>query len=584
MSSCAADRKTRPIILSLLICSTLLLSALAMGPGVCRASTVPAGNLVFILDASGSMGAKIQGKMKIDIAKEALSNLIKDLPAGVNVGLVAYGHRQKADCNDVEELSSLAPLDKKALIDMIMALDHKGKTPITFAVRQVAESLKAEENETTIVLVSDGEETCDGDPCALVKELRVSGIKFVMHVIGFDVTDKEKAQLACVAEAGGGSYLAAKNAGELAVAAKKVVQKAEESSGKLKIRALRNGKPVGAWYEVYKADAEGDSEKESISANPIGVEGETVKLAPGVYDLTVKNQEDVGDPTVSFAGIKIEAGKTIEKVADFSGGSLRVKALRNGKPVGAWYEIYKVDEHEDNEKEGIASNPIGEEGETVKLVPGVYHLTVRNQEDVGNPTISFSGIKIEAGKIIEKVADFSGGSLRVKALRNGKPVGARYEVYKAEAEEDGEKEHIASNPFGAEGETVKLAPGVYDLKVQDQEDLGNPTVSFAGIKIEAGKAVEKVAEFSGGALKIKALRNGKPIDAGYELFKAAQEEDSEKESVVSNPLGSEGETIKLPPGVYDLTIKNFGDAGKTDVDFPGVKIEAGKVVEKVAEF
>ena len=586
MPSCSASYNSRPVMLALLVCSALLLSAADMGSGVCRASTVPAGNLIFILDASGSMGAQIQGKMKIDIAKEVLASLIKDLPARVNVGLVAYGHRQKADCDDVEELAALGPLDKELLISKITALDHKGKTPITHSVRMVAESLQTEENETTIVLVSDGEETCEGDPCALVRELKAAGIKFVMHVIGFDVTDKEKAQLACVAEAGGGSYFAAKNAGELSVAAKKVVEKTEQSSGKLKIKALRNGKPIGAWYEVFKADGEGegDSEKESISSNPIGDEGETVKLAPGVYDLKVRNQEDVGNPTVGFAGIKIEAGKTVEKVADFSGGSLRMKALRNGKPVGAWYEVYKAGEEGDSEREIIASNPIGEEGETVKLIPGVYDLKVRNQEDVGNPTVSFAGIKIEAGKTVEKVADFSGGSLRIKVLRNGKPIGAWYEVFRAGEDADSEKESVASNPIGEEGETVKLTPGVYELKVRNQEDVGNPTVSFAGIKIEAGKTVEKVAEFSGGALKIKALSNGKPVDAAYELFKVGPEKDSEKESIASNSFGSDGETIKLAPGVYDLTVRNFGDTGKPGADFPGIKIEAGKVVEKVAEF
>jgi hypothetical protein len=122
--------------------------------------------------------------------------------------------------------------------------------------------------------------------------------------------------------------------------------------------------------------------------------------------LKVRDQEDAGNPRVSFQGITIEAGKVVEKVAEFSGGTLKVKALRKGKPIGAWYEVFKADDGPDSEKESVASNPIGDEGESIKLTPGVYDLRVRNQEDTGNPTVSFPGINIEAGKVIEKVAEF----------------------------------------------------------------------------------------------------------------------------------------------------------------------------------
>ena len=174
------------------------------GPTACRASDARGQNIIFILDASGSMASQFQGKVKIEVAKEALAGLIRDLPSGINTGLVVFGHRQKSDCNDVEELSPLGPLEKGALTGKIKTINPKGMTPITLSVQKVAESLKSVEGESTIILVSDGEETCKGDPCAMVRSLKESGIKFTMHVIGFDVSEKEKAQLACIAEAGGG--------------------------------------------------------------------------------------------------------------------------------------------------------------------------------------------------------------------------------------------------------------------------------------------------------------------------------------------------------------------------------------------
>ena len=70
-------------------------------------------NLVLILDASGSMWGRVEGRPKIVIAKQVMTDLIQELPAGLNTGLVAYGHRRKGDCNDVEELVPIDPLDKK---------------------------------------------------------------------------------------------------------------------------------------------------------------------------------------------------------------------------------------------------------------------------------------------------------------------------------------------------------------------------------------------------------------------------------------------------------------------------------------
>jgi len=218
----------RPVILILLL--TLTIMGVITKPGAGANKAQQSANIVFILDASGSMRGQIGGRAKIDIAKDVLIKLIDDLPAGINVGLVAYGHRRKGDCNDVEELAPLAKLNRQDLIEKIKALKPRGKTPISHSVELTAEKLQSLEEETTIVLVSDGKETCGGNPCELVKKLRESGIKFVMHVIGFDVTPEEKQQLECIAKAGGGTYYAARNASEFRLAMTKVVSKPQNHS------------------------------------------------------------------------------------------------------------------------------------------------------------------------------------------------------------------------------------------------------------------------------------------------------------------------------------------------------------------
>jgi Ca-activated chloride channel family protein len=169
--------------------------------------TLPASEIILILDASGSMWGQIEGQNKISIAKEVLKNLITGLPENAKVGLIAYGHRDKGDCKDIETIVPPGPLDKALINKKIEELNPKGKTPITDSVLTAFDLVRTNENATTVILVSDGIETCGGDPCKAVKEAKDSGINFIMHVVGVDVGDVDVSQLECAAQAGGGLYL-----------------------------------------------------------------------------------------------------------------------------------------------------------------------------------------------------------------------------------------------------------------------------------------------------------------------------------------------------------------------------------------
>jgi hypothetical protein len=186
-------------------------------------------NIHLILDASGSMWGKVEGREKIVIAKEVLTDLIAKLPQDIQVGLTVYGHRSKGDCNDIQLLVPTEKGNRKILADRIASIVPKGKTPIAGSLEVVAKHLRQLEGSTAVVLVSDGKETCGGDPCALVRRLIVQGINLKMFVVGFDVTDEEKKQLFCIAETGGGQYFDARNAEQLmaaiATVEKKVVEK-----------------------------------------------------------------------------------------------------------------------------------------------------------------------------------------------------------------------------------------------------------------------------------------------------------------------------------------------------------------------
>jgi hypothetical protein len=207
------------------ICVIILAGFLCIQKSTSAASAGP--NVLFILDGSGSMWGRLDNVEKIVIAKERMAELVQELE-GVNMGLIVYGHRRKGDCDDIEIMVPLGAGNKVAVIQQIQSISPKGKTPITKSLELAAQQLETIEEETEIVLVSDGLETCKGDPCAYVKSLKDKGINFKMDVVGFDVSAKERGQLECIAKAGGGRYFSAQNAMQLKEAFTEVKKEVNE--------------------------------------------------------------------------------------------------------------------------------------------------------------------------------------------------------------------------------------------------------------------------------------------------------------------------------------------------------------------
>lgn len=193
-----------------------LLSATALAATGLYAANAQRPATMLVLDASGSMWGQIDGKPKIAIAREAVGTMLSGWQGG-DLGLMAYGHNRKGDCNDIEVLQPIGANTAAGIRKQVDALNPMGMTPISESVRRAAEQLRSSEQKATVILVSDGEETCNADPCALGKELEAAGVDFTAHVVGFDIQKGSKAhkQLQCLAANTGGRYVDARNAGEL---------------------------------------------------------------------------------------------------------------------------------------------------------------------------------------------------------------------------------------------------------------------------------------------------------------------------------------------------------------------------------
>lgn len=191
-------------------------SAIALGVMAIVGQARAESNLLMIFDASNSMWGQIDGVAKIESARVVLEELVGGLPDTVQPGLMVYGHRRQGDCSDVELVVPITANSAGSIRAAVKALTPRGKTPIATALEQAWDAFSGkEEHANSVVLISDGIETCDRDPCAASAALVERGVNVKVHTVGFDVDRETRRQLECIAERGRGRYFDARNADEL---------------------------------------------------------------------------------------------------------------------------------------------------------------------------------------------------------------------------------------------------------------------------------------------------------------------------------------------------------------------------------
>jgi hypothetical protein len=180
--------------------------------------------LMLVMDASGSMNeADLDGgQTRLAAAKDALRGVVASIPGDTNVGLRVFGSTvsgdREAGCEDTELIQPVGPLDREAMLSAIDEFEAVGWTPIGYALQQAANDLPSD-GPRSIILVSDGEETCaPPPPCEVAADLAEQGIDLTIHTVGFALKDNDQArqELSCIADAARGEFRDVDDAAELA--------------------------------------------------------------------------------------------------------------------------------------------------------------------------------------------------------------------------------------------------------------------------------------------------------------------------------------------------------------------------------
>lgn len=531
--------------------ASLFFSALAV-----TAAQVP-DRAIVVLDGSGSMWAQIDGKARIEIARDTLTEVLGGLPENLELGFMSYGHREKGSCSDIELMVEPALGTTPQIIDAAKGISPKGKTPISEAVKQAAAALGWTENKATVILITDGIETCDADPCQIGADLESQGIDFTAHVIGFGLSDAEGQEVACLATNTGGKYIAAEDAGSLADALNTTVAQVEEPSPVTEPAPPPPPEPAAPEFNFMPTVvmAEGDDPMPSDSevawdvnlADSAGNAGEWVRTE---YGGRIKIDLDPGSYIVSA---RIGQASTSQPVTIAEGESLDPLFVLNAGTVVV--RPRPAPDAEPTEDAAITFN-LPDGSTTTDYGPSTFYLPAGEQTMTGGlgaaqATETFA---LAAGEIIVKDFVIGVGHVMANAYYvDGMRVedgNLFVEIVAAKKAIDGTRKSFTYGYGPDSGHDIPAGDYVL-VATMDQ------AVAEVPFTIAAGEGVTIDAVLNAGVIAIDA--------PGYDFIEILGKKDiaGNAKSFGYNYGGTKQGT--LPPGDYTVVAHLPGDTGTKEV-------------------
>jgi hypothetical protein len=222
------------------------------------APTLEGATVAVIIDASGSMLQRIDGERRIDIAKAAISELVTQvLPESVPFTLRVFGHKEVDSCRTDLELP-VAPLNRAAAAARVASIEamNLARTPIGASLKATAADIAGWPGPKLIILVTDGEETCDGDPAGAIRELAAGGTEVRVNIVGFAIDELMLQEtFAEWARLGNGTYFNARDAEELAASLRESVEvpfSVLDADGAVVATGAVNGAPIEIDAGTYR--------------------------------------------------------------------------------------------------------------------------------------------------------------------------------------------------------------------------------------------------------------------------------------------------------------------------------------------
>lgn len=519
---------------------------------------------MIVLDASGSMWGQIEGKTKIEIARDTLGEVLGAVPEANELGLMVYGHRRKGDCNDIELAVPAGKGTSGAITAFANGISPKGKTPLSAAVKQAAQALRFTEDRATVILVTDGLETCEMDPCALGRELEASGVNFTAHVVGFGLSKEEGAQVACLAEETGGQYMEASSADALGEALQQTVvvaapepepepepqQEPEPMKPEYNLTAtatLAGGGPVladkGMAWSLYPVEANGKVGKKREARD---------------YDPTFQVSVPAGDYEVHFKIGRVEARRQVT-LSDEEETTLQV--VLNAGIINAVARRTP----EGNIEKGIRIRVINGDIVDSGYGEGRWYMPAGEIEVRGTlaKAVSSQNVVLLPGEELDVEVIVGAGIVVASALYadDGPEVetgGIRYLVYEAKTDLKGNRKAVGST-YGSKPIELPVGEYVVAARLEKAEVLSEP------IKVESGARTDVQLVLNAGVAAISA-------PGGHRIRLLGKKNLQGERKLIASANGDDM-SLTLPAGKYLARVTYESDTAPVEAE---IEITAGE--------
>lgn len=537
--------------------------------------------IILIMDGSGSMWGQIDGKTKIAIAREVIGQLVDKISSDQPIGLEVYGHRRKNDCEDIETLLEPGTKNRADIKSVLQNINPTGKTPLANTALKVIEKLKSDGRSATIILVSDGAESCGGDLCAVVKAAKEAGVDFVLHIVGFDIGESDKLALECAAQAGGGRYLDAANGDQLSEALEQATEITvdDELENRLSVKVTKDGALHDALIKVYRPE---DSQY-FTSKRPYNREETNpafFPVLPGTYHVNVEligKGKDIESQWQKNIVVSADSIRSIE--FDFTAGTISIKTTANNEEL--WDCVVHINQSEGNKYiaggrtyKSESSNPMIKE-----LTPGIYNVKITAMKLKGvNIEHQFEKIEVLSGQTVSLEHNFEYGKLSIYSKVNDKYWDTVINTFQTG---DSGRKSLGGGRTSKSAEhnpkTQLFTPGLYSVHFKPHHVHGEGWDFIKdNIEVKMGEEAEASSNLSTGTLRFVPTHEGEPQSIDVYMEQKGQMVFSKRLSVAQN------RDLNMMPGVYEIKVTPVRLKAKPQ-SF-SLSVVAGKRVEKKMVF
>ncbi len=420
--------------------------------------------VLFLFDASGSMLAPWENTLRINAAKEILSDLVDSLKVNdkVELALRAYGHQspsKEQNCKDTKLEIGFSKNNHDQIINRLKYIYPKGTTPISYSLLQSANDFPVDKSyRNIIIIITDGIESCDGDPCAVSLELQKKDIFLKPFVIGLGMEDRFAKEFDCM-----GRYFNAKNINAFRNVLNGILaQSLNKTTASVELLD-ENGRPNETNVNVsFLNDFTGNSEFDFIHYRDRNGKPDTVEVDPVLtYNIKVntippvmKNNVFLRGGTHNVIQIKSPQGTlNITQENSFEYEKPVVALIRqSGRPEIIHTQLMKSDE---------------------KYLIGSYDLEVLTL-----PRIFIRNIKIEQAQTQNITVPAPG---RVNLVYSSKGLGSLYKI-----DEEGRQEWIKNIDPGGDKQSFGIQPGQYKYVFRSDKAQGSKYTQIKEFTVKSG--------------------------------------------------------------------------------------------------